>query len=85
MKPVDLRELARQHGKSQSQLGLSQPHVSLLMRGQVQAGPNAITKIATALGVEPPVVYAACQESVRRASAVQIHGKRRAGVARKAR
>jgi len=83
MKPIDLRELATQHGKTQSQLGLSQPYASELMRGELLPGPNAVAKIAAALGIDAPTVYAACQESVRRASAVQVRTKRRTLVARK--
>lgn len=68
---ADLAELVRSHGKTIRQAGVSHVHFLDLAHGRREAGPQAIVKIATALGVEPPVVYAACQESVRRASAAR--------------
>lgn len=81
----DLRELRVSRGKTTNQMGISQPWVIALEHGRRMPEANAVRKIAEALGVDAPTVYAACQESVRRASAVKVSPKRRALVARKAR
>ena len=77
---LDLRELRVSCGKTTNQMGISQPWAIALEHGRRMPEANAVAKIATALGIEAPVVYAACQESVRRASAVQVSRQRRARV-----
>lgn len=83
MNQADLRELLTSHGRTVRTSGVDQSYCVQLIAGRREPGPNAVAKIAAALGVEAPVVYAACQESVRRASAVKVSPKRRAQVARK--
>lgn len=64
----DLKELRISRGKTQADLG-SQALVSQYENGHRMPGPHSVTTMATALGVEPQVVYAACEESKRRAEA----------------
>jgi len=66
---VDLKELLLSRGKTTRQAGVSKNLVIDLIHGRRSPGPTAIRKLAEALEVGTEVVYAACQESVRRASA----------------
>lgn len=67
MSQADLRELLTSRGKTTRQAGVAQNYAIDLAKGRKSAGPNAIAKMAAALGVEPETVFAACAESQRRA------------------
>jgi predicted transcriptional regulator len=65
----DLRELALSKGRDTAHIGVSQPYAIALMKGRRLPEAKAINRIADALGVATEVVWAACQESRRRAAA----------------
>lgn len=64
----DLKELRESRVLTQSEVA-SQPHVSAYENGRRMPGARMIKAMAKALKVDPTVVYAACKESCRRASA----------------
>lgn len=66
---LDLKELLRSKGKTQSEAGVTQMYVSMLANGHRRAGAGAITRMAIALGCTTDEVFAACEESRRRAQA----------------
>ncbi len=65
---LDLRELRESHVLTQSELG-AQGHVSTYENGRKMPATRAIKAMAKVLKVEPHVVFKACRESCRRASA----------------
>lgn len=67
--PLDLKDLLRRKGKTQSEVGLAQSYVSNIVTGRVRPGASAITTLAEALGCTTDEVCAACDESWRRAHA----------------
>lgn len=67
--PLDLKDLLRRKGKTQSEVGLAQSYVSNIVTGRVRPGASAITTLADALGCTTDEVCAACDESYRRAQA----------------
>lgn len=76
----DLKALRVSRGKTTSQMGVSQVWAIALEKGRRMPEANAVAKIAAALGIDTQAVYAACEESVRRASAVKVRSQRRARV-----
>ncbi len=75
----DLRELATSRGKDTAHIGVSQPHAIALMKGRRMPAARAINAIALALGIETTAVWAACEESCRRAQQT-ISGQKDADV-----
>lgn len=68
---LDLRELLVARGKTYRQAGVDASYVVRLADGSQRPGANAVRKIAKALDVATDVVFAACQESQRRAHTAQ--------------
>jgi transcriptional regulator with XRE-family HTH domain len=72
MNPSCLAKIRFLAGYSQAELarrsGLSQGHISELERGEKQARPATIKKLALALGVPIPSLLDCCEQHVRGAS-----------------
>jgi transcriptional regulator with XRE-family HTH domain len=73
----DLKSLRVSKGKTTRECGVSQPWYIALEKGRRLPEANAVSKIAAAFDVPCEVVYAACQESRRRAA----EGERKGGSA----
>lgn len=71
---IDLRELLLRKGRTQRQCGVDQCYANQLVAGIRNVGPNALRRIAEAIGASTEDVLAACRESVRRAQAGDLAG-----------
>jgi len=69
MEAIDLRELMSKRGVATRHAGVHEVTVIAFRHGRRMPAPASLRKLSSALGVETEVVWAACQESVRRAAA----------------
>lgn len=65
--PIDLREMRQSAGLLISDLPASKPTVIALEHGRRMPGGRTLQRLAEALGRSTEEVWAACQESTRRA------------------